>query len=173
MTINISNIAYTDILVAVRRYDLPEVQIGLHEYSNKQYVNMPRLVDASEAAIQIDCFFLADGYEEVDAFQIAMVDRDFYQLVEGSLPIEFHTSWGRGDVEMCDRIRVFVKNGAAPWDPTAPHCTKELRFRDGAGNDGGGHVQCLSELYENGTCPKTSLHHDVYVKTKYAKYLEV
>jgi hypothetical protein len=164
MTIINTEIASSEVLVAVQRYDSPEIRIGMHEYSNKRYVKAPQLMSRSEAVLKINAF-LDEDFEEIDPFQVSQFDGNMYVLIKGSLPIEFHKSWADGDQSVCDRIRVFVKT-TGEYDPNVPHCSKELRFRDAAGLDGGGHVQCLSELYPNGTCPKTSLHHDVWIASR-------
>lgn len=158
--INNADIATSDLLVTVKRIDSPRIKIGVHEYAGARYLRGPQLMSRSDAVQKINAF-LDEGFEEIDAFQVSMIDPEFYNLVKGSLAIGFHRGWIDGDPEMLDRIRVFVLPSGT-YEPSRRHCSKELRFRDAAGLDGGGSVQCLSELYENGTCPKTSLHHDVF-----------
>jgi hypothetical protein len=51
------------------------------------------------------------------------------------------------------------------WNPNVPHCSKEARIRDDAGNDGGGHLQCLTELRADGSCPNEEAHHDLYLRS--------
>ena len=98
----------TEVLVAVQRYDEPEIMIGTHEFNRGQYATAPVLTGVPSADLKIQSY-LDEGFEPIDVFAVSQVDPGLYQLVRKSLPIEFHTAWSRGDVEMCERIRVFVK----------------------------------------------------------------
>lgn len=158
--------ATSEVIVTVQRYDEPKIMIGVHQYNNGQYIAAPRLMGRSEA-VQLVQNFLDDrpadwkDWEEYDPYVISLHDYAFERLVRGSLPIEFHNGWTNGDQEVLDRIRVFIKKGWI-FEPKVPHCSKELRYRDAAGLDGGGSVQCLAVLFPDGSCPKENLHHDVF-----------
>lgn len=51
------------------------------------------------------------------------------------------------------------------WRSDVPHCRKERRIVAADGTDGGGHYQCLTELNPDGSCPRESEHHDVYIRS--------
>jgi hypothetical protein len=168
-TIRTSQIAHSELLIVVQRYDAPRIMFGFHEYQLGRHTNAPQLMGRSDAVQKIDAYLDAryegEDWEEIDPVNIGQHDETFNWLVLRSLPIEFHADWLNQHPDMVNRVRAWSL-ADDDYQPAVPHCLKDLRFRDAAGLDGGGHISCLSETYSDGTCPKQALHHDVYIRTR-------
>jgi len=108
------------VVVVVRRYDVPEVKYGFHyadltEEANQGFLETkhPNLLPEDQASLLIHGL-LIDGFVEIetptDWTPSTIWPRyTLWRFIKRSCPIEFHSGLESNDRKILNRIRVFTK----------------------------------------------------------------
>jgi len=101
-----------DLVIHVRRYDKPDVRVGIHHYEREPRhrlgwspITAPRLVSETQAKAAMAALITQD-YEKV---ALDMDDQELVKVVQFSLPIEFHRQFHAQDPAVIDRIEVYAR----------------------------------------------------------------